>query len=148
MEENMQTEETPKVDVKALLAVAAQVPKGKRLKKYDPMESIPTLGFGRDIEKGQIVAGTYLRTETIASHKFTYSQEKNEAGVPTQDRHILKLSDGTLMGLWTTGPLSAAFGKLPAGTFITLKYNGKGKNNKGQQEHFFDYEIEESSTLQ
>lgn len=146
MEETQATTERPEVDTKALLAAAAIVPKGKKLKKYNPMEEIPTLAVG-DLPEGQIIAGTFVRTETLASHKFTMSPNKNEQGVPTQDRHILRLTDGKLMAIWTTGELRMVFGKLPEGSLITLTYKGKGKNNKGQQQHFFDFQIEESSNL-
>lgn len=131
----------------ALLAEAT-VPKGKKTKKYDPLESIPTAAIGTDITEGQSVSGIFVRTERLSSHKFTNSNERDENNVPVQYRHVLRLQSGKLMAIWNTGELKMVFGKLPVGTLITLKYKGKGKNPKGQQQHMFDYAIEETSDIQ
>lgn len=127
------------VDVKGLLADAAKRPAGVNLREVNPMESIPTLAVGKDILPGSVINGVYVRTETIASPKFTYAKTQNAQGVPTQERHILRLSNGKLMGLWSTGELGNVFEKWPVGSFISLTYKSKGKNAKGDDQHFFDY---------
>lgn len=127
------------LDVKGLLAQAAKVPAGVNLKEFNPMESIPTLAVGKDILPGSTINGTYVRTEVIASRKFTYSKVLNAEGVPTQERHILRLANGQLMGLWSTGELGNVFEKRAIGSYISLRYVSKGKNADNNDQHFFEY---------
>jgi hypothetical protein len=163
-EEQMEgTEQTTEntVDMAALLSAAATTPKGKTLKKFNPMESIPTLSVGideqgeGDIKPGQLIVGTYLRTERISSPKFVHSKEVDEKGVKVQYRHVLRLTNGQIMAIWSVGELKMIFksqwneaGKLSEGTLLSLKYIKRGLNSKQQKQHFFEYEVDAESNLQ
>lgn len=123
-----------------LLKAASSIPSGVQTEDYNPVESVPTLTVGKDFEKGMTVAGYYESTEAIASPKFTYAKDRNEAGVPVNYRHVLRIGSpsGKRLAIWTCGELRTAFEKLSPGSFIAITYNGKGKNDKGQDQHFFD----------
>lgn len=124
-----------------ILKAAAQTPAGVQLETFDPLENIPTLSVGDDgdIKKGQVVTGYFQGTERISSHKFTMSNERDENGTPVQLLHVLQAVNGTRFGIWSTGELRAAFGKMSVGELISIKYNGKAKNQKGQDQHMFEY---------
>lgn len=125
--------------LQGLLGAAGRVPTGLNTREVNPMESIPTAAVGKEILPGSVICGTYVRTETIASPKFTYAKTTNAAGVPTQERHILRLQNGSLLGVWSTGELKAVFDKWPVGSMIILKYIKKGLNADNNQQHFFEY---------
>ena len=133
------------VNVADLLKAASQAPAGVALQEYNPMESLPTLAVGEEITAGTVIVGKFVGTETIASRKFKFSQKKNAEGIPTQDRHILELADGRRLGVWTCGELGMVFGKIQPGSWIELKYNGKGMNSNNQQQHFFEYKLAQAA---
>ena len=124
-----------------LLAKATALPGNIRLEAFDPMENIPTLGVGAGIEPGMTISGYFAGTEVVASPKFTYSQTRNEAGIPTQLRHRLRVGTptGPMIGIWNAGELKVGFEKLREGDFVSLTYKGKGKNAKGQDQHNFEW---------
>ena len=124
-----------------LLKQAATVPGDVQLEAYNPMEAIPTVAVGDDFKEGMTLAGYYEETQEIASPKFKFSQTRNEKGVPTQLRHVLRIGSptGQRLGIWTTGELRNTFEKLPVGSFIAITYKGKGLNANNQQQHFFEY---------
>lgn len=138
MEKNTNTEQ-PAADVGALLNAARQSPVGATLVDYNPMDKIPTLSIGEEITPGTVLNGSCDGTDIIASVKFIHSKERNESGVPVQRLHRLRLLDGTVVGLWSTGELRAVWDKLAMGEFISIKYIEKGVNAKGQQQHFFEF---------
>lgn len=144
MSETEQQMETLEVDAEALLKAAADTVKGKKLKMFDPLESIPTLAVGKEINPGQVIAGTYVRTDRLASHKFVHARETDENGTPVQYRHILRLANKQLLGIWSVGELKMVFDKLKEGAFIEITYKEKGKNQKGLAQHFFSYRMEET----
>lgn len=123
-----------------LLAQALRMPTGVQLEDYNPLENIPTLAVGEDFKEGMTVTGYVEETQVIASQKFTFSKERNEKGVPTQLRHVLRIGSptGPRLGIWTTGELRVAFEKLSPGTLISILYKGKGMNGNNQQQHFFE----------
>lgn len=127
-----------------LLALATKAPTGKKLEVFNPLENIPTLAVGDDLKEGMTISGYFEETEVIASTKFTFSQTRNEHGVPTQLRHVLRIGSptGAKLGIWNCGELKVAFDKMGRGQFIALTYKGKGLNAKGQQQHFFDLQRE------
>lgn len=133
--------EQQKPSVADVLRAASQAPAGLALESFDPLENIPTLTVGDegDIKKGMVVTGYFEATERISSHKFTYATERDENGVPVQLLHVLRTVSGTKLGIWSTGELKAAFAKLNVGELISIKYNGKAKNAKGQDQHMFEY---------
>lgn len=124
-----------------VLKAASQAPKGVELEKFDPLENIPTLTVGDDgdIKTGMTLTGRFVETSRISSPKFTMAREKDENGVPVQYLHVLEAADGTRFGIWSTGELKAAFNKLQVGELISIKYNGKAQNAKGQPQHMFEY---------
>lgn len=127
-----------------LLKKATAAPTGKKLETWNPMENIPTLAVGDDFKQGMTISGWFEETQLIASPKFTHSQEKNEAGVPVQRRHVLRIGSptGDRLGIWNCGELRVGFEKLTPGTFVAITYKGKGKNAKGQDQHFFEFQRE------
>jgi hypothetical protein len=133
------TTELPEIDKGAILKTAAQVPAGANLVEYNPLENIPTLSVGEDIVPNTTINGYYEGTERIASPKFTHAKERDERGVPCQYLHKMKLLDGTIVGIWSTGELKAVFDRMAVGEFLSLKYLEKGVNAKGQAQHFFEY---------
>lgn len=132
--------EAQKFDVNSILKTAAQVPTGAKLVEYNPLENIPTLAVGDEIKPGTTLNGHYEGTDRICSVKFTNAQERDsQTGLPVQYLHKLRLLDGTVIGIWRTGELKAVFDRMAVGEFISLNYKGKGKNAKGQDQHFFEY---------
>ncbi len=125
-----------------LLKQASQVPNNVKVESFNPMEDIPTLGVGEELEKGMTISGYFEATEELASTKFKFSQTRNAQGVPTQLRHILRVGSptGKRIAIWSTGELRNAFSKLTAGDFIAVTYKGKGLNANQQEQHFFDYQ--------
>lgn len=124
-----------------LLKQATSIPKDVgNLEAYNPMENIPTLTVGGDFAEGMTVAGYVEETQILASPKFKFSNTKNEKGVPTSLRHVLRVGSptGPRLGIWSCGELRVAFEKLTPGTFISITYKGKGENAKGQDQHFFE----------
>jgi hypothetical protein len=141
-----QTEETT-VDVSALFKKASTVPTGARLKDWNPMESIPTITV-KDWAPGTTLNGTFVETETITSMKFTNARKFDAQGKPQSDRHILRLADGTLMGIWSVAELGMVFGKLTAGDVIAITYVNKGVNGNGMAQHFFKYKLGDKPEVQ
>lgn len=123
-----------------LLKQATYVPQDLNLEAYNPMENIATLTVGDDFSEGMMIAGYFEETQILASPKFKFSNTRNEKGVPTSLRHIIRVGSptGPRLGIWSCGELRVAFEKLTPGTFITITYKGKGENSKGQEQHFFD----------
>jgi len=130
-----------KQTVAEVLKSASQKPSGVQLEKFDPLENIPTLTVGDDgdITTGMVLTGRFVSSDRISSPKFNMSKERDENGVTVQYLHVLEALDGSRFGIWSTGELKAAFAKLQAGELISIKYNGKGKNAKGQDQHMFEY---------
>lgn len=127
-------------DVNAILKTAAQVPSGAKLVEYNPLENIPTLSVGDEIQPGMTLNGHYDGTDRVCSVKFTHAQERDaQTGLPVQYLHKLRLLDGTVIGIWRTGELKAVFDRMAVGEFISLTYKGKGTNAKGLAQHFFEY---------
>ncbi len=128
-----------------LLKKAGAVPQGLvgKVEEFDPMESIPTLRVGGDFAKDMVIGGYFESTEELASVKFTKSQTRNEAGVPTSFRHVLRIGSptGDRLAIWSTGELKMVFSKLLPGDFIQLTYKGKGKNAANNDQHFFEYKV-------
>lgn len=124
-----------------LLAKATQRPAGVQVEDFNPMENIPTLAVGDDFVEGMTVSGWFEETQIIASPKFVHSKTRNADGVPTQPRHVLRIGSptGDRLGIWNTGELKNTFEKLQPGSYIEITYKGKGKNSKGQDQHFFEY---------
>lgn len=134
-------DETTTVNAADLLKRAGEVPKDMVLEENNPLESIPTLGVGKEIVAGTVLAGWYEGTETITSNKFKKAQKKSPEGIPQQDRHILRLVSGEKLAIWNTGGLGLFFGKREVGDFVRVKYTGKGENEQGNDQHFFDFEV-------
>lgn len=125
-----------------LLKAAAAVPAGVKTESFNPMEDVPTLAVGEDFEKGMTIGGYFEETQEIASTKFKFSQTKNEKGIPTQLRHVLRVGSptGKRIAIWSTGELRNTFSKLNPGDYIAVTYKGKGKNANDQDQHFFEYQ--------
>lgn len=136
----MTTEEQEGVSAD-LLKAASTMPKNEVVETFNPLEKIPTLTVGQDFAVGMTIAGWVDETQTLASHKFKFSQKRNAEGVPTSLRHVLRIGSptGEKLGIWSCGELKLAFEKLPAGTFIAITYKGKGENASGQEQHFFEF---------
>jgi len=87
----------------------------------------PTKSPFKVIEKGQTIIGTYERS--FVSGKF-----KNNT-------YLVRLEDGTLVGLPGAGSLTKAMGKLAEGSKVKITYDGmqtiKGGEWEGQDAHSF-----------
>lgn len=135
------TTDTDTAETAELLAELKQAPEGVTLVDWNPMESIPTLSVGKEITPGTVLNCVFLRTEIMASVKFTHSKTRNAEGVPTQPRHVFKSTKtGKLFAIWNTGELKMVCDKLVEGDIISLTYVEKGMNTKGQAQHFFEYQ--------
>jgi len=128
------TPQTEGMSASEILGFAGKADQGKRLEDYNPLETIPTLGVG-DLSVGQVLCGTFVMSEVIASPKFKYAREKNDKGVPIQTRHVLE-NGGKKFGIWSVGELKLIFGKLTPGTYVALTYNGLGEVNGNDQHRF------------
>jgi len=129
-----------KDEVQELLAQAGQRPGNASFEEFNPLENLPTATIGKDIQPGMVITGTFMRTERATSAKFKFATEKDPvSGLPVQYIHVLKLANGSELGIWSVGELKAVFDKLPVGDLIEITYTGKGENAKGQQQHFFEY---------
>lgn len=134
-------DETTTVNAADLLKRASEVPKDMVMEENNPLEAIPTLGVGREIVPNTVIAGYYEGTETLTSVKFKKAQKKSPEGIPQQDRHILRLVNGDKLAIWNTGGLSLFFSKREIGEFVRIKYTGKGTNEQGNDQHFFEFEV-------
>ncbi len=117
-----------------ILGFAGKAQKGRRAEEFNPLETIPTLGVG-DLKKGQLLCGTYVGAEVIASNKFKYAREKNEKGVPQQTRYVLE-NDGKKWAIWQVGELKLIFSKVVIGQYVEITYQGLEMVNDTEQHHF------------
>lgn len=87
----------------------------------------PTKSPFKVIEKGEVITGTYERS-------FTSGKFKN----PT---YIVRLADGSLIGLPSSGSLQKAMSKLAEGSKVKITYEGmkpiKGGEWEGTDAHVF-----------
>jgi hypothetical protein len=132
------TENTENMTPSEILKYASRPTTGKKLVDFNPLETIPTLGVG-DLEKGQILAGNYVETETIASTKFKFARETNENGTPIQKRYVLD-NGGQKFAIWSVGELKLIFSKMIPGQYVHLTYNGLGTVN-GTEQHRFSVKV-------
>lgn len=141
----MANEET--VNTAELLKRASVIPQGMKTTEYNPTENLPTLGVGTDIVPGSVLAGFFEGTETITSPKFKKTVKKSAEGIPQQDLHVLRLTSGEKLGIWSVAALQLFFSKRTPGEFVVVKYTGKGINESGNSQHFFEFEIGQSSLV-
>lgn len=137
------SQEQQKTDLTAIMNAAAAPIAGVEMREFNPLENIPSLSVGSDIKEGMTISGVYLGTERIISHKFKSSTRDQLTGKPVQLLHKLRISDGSTVGIWSTGELRVVFERVKVNTVVALTYNGKGKNAKGDDQHFFEYQIGE-----
>lgn len=135
----MTNKQEAKFDLGKVLTAAAQVPANMTLRDFNPLEQFPCLAVGEEITPGTVINGIYEGTERIASHKFKSAERDPATGKPIQLLHKMRLNDGQVIGIWSTGELKMVFEKLSAGDFISLKYINKGVNSAGNSQHFFEY---------
>jgi len=87
----------------------------------------PTKSAYKILEKGQTIQGTYERS--FISGKF-----KNAT-------YLIRLADGTLVGLPSAGSLTKAMARLAEGSKVKITYDGmqtiKGGEWEGQDAHVF-----------
>lgn len=139
-----QTQEQKKGVPAELLNLAQKGVAGKNMEPVDPMESIPTLGVGKELTPGMSISGYYERTEEIPSPK---SKQLNAAGERVFVRHILRIGSptGERLGIWTTAALAAFFELVNPGQLVQIKYVRKGENEQGQAQHFFEFNREKGA---
>ncbi len=130
----MEASEQTTVAPAEILGYAGKAQKGKRMEEFNPLETVPTLGVG-DLGVGQLICGTFVGNEVIASNKFKYAREKNEAGVPVQTRHVLE-NDGKKYAIWSVGELRLIFSKILPGQYVEITYKGLGEVNGAEQHRF------------
>jgi len=93
------------------------------LKNINPLEEIPCVVPNKPgFEKGQTLAGTFLRTNRVYSKKFTAG--KVDSVGKYRDQHIFRDAAGNLFGIWSVGMLGYAMSKIEAGTYVAITYKG------------------------
>jgi hypothetical protein len=137
-----QTTETTNMSPEEILRFASRETSGKKLTEFNPLETIPTIGVG-DLKTGQVLAGIYVETESIASAKFKFARETNEQGTPVQKRYVLD-NGGQKFAIWSVGELKLIFSKMTPGQYVHLTYKGLGEVN-GTEQHRFTVKVAQAN---
>ena len=121
---------TTGIDTAALLREAASVPTHITLTESNPLENVPAFSFGKEIQKGAVVAGYYEGGKTV----------EGKHG-PSQ-LHTLRLAkSGNKIALRGKAGINLFFSKRQIGEFVKITYTGLGVNEEGNDQHFFDFEV-------
>lgn len=117
-------------NINALLKDASYVPDTVTLEENNPIENVPTVSVGKEIQKGTVIAGYYDSSREVET-------KRGKSMI-----HTLRLAkNGSKLAVWGKASLNLFFSKRQAGEFVKFTYTGLGKNEEGNDQHFFEFEV-------
>lgn len=152
MEEAAETG-TPNLKAGVTIGLADATLSGK-LRELDPMEQIPSFVPGKNLEKGQTLAGRYVGTKRVLSEKFK-GGKRNADGKKYRDLHTLRdVKSGEKFGIWSVGALGIIFDRARAetaeqpGQYLELKYLGQdGKPIREGESPSHEFDVKSNEEL-
>lgn len=89
-------------------------------------ENMPTFVPGKNWKQGEVLGGTYVRTDRVYSEKFTAGKKDPVTKKKYRDLHVLEAKDTKLFGIWSVGVLGNFFTQVPANAPVRIEYAGIG----------------------
>lgn len=134
-------EQRQEQDTQAALNEFSRPIQGTEAEAFDPMEIIPTLTAGDDLQPGTTICGNFVELEKLISDKFKMSQEVDQSTGKKVSRRVVLERNGKKIAVWASGSLKQTFEKMAPGTYVEITYDGKRAHpsNESQTMHYFSF---------